>query len=116
MLVIQSCQTLCDPMDCSPPGSSVQGILQARILKWVGVAWDKTAIQIKDYFSRGKPILVKGPFENDPYTDKDGRLRDSWSLKVRYYEFLLSDPTQKQKAGHVTEIDSFKAAEDDIPF
>ena len=30
----QSCLTLCDPMDCSPPGSSVQGILQARILKW----------------------------------------------------------------------------------
>ena len=33
--VAQSCLTLCDPMDCSPPGSSVQGILQARILEWV---------------------------------------------------------------------------------
>ena len=33
--VIQSCLTLCDPMDCSPPGSSVHGILQARILEWV---------------------------------------------------------------------------------
>ena len=32
---LQSCPTLCDPMDCSPPGSSVHGILQARILKWV---------------------------------------------------------------------------------
>ena len=31
----QSCPTLCNPMDCSPPGSSVHGILQARILKWV---------------------------------------------------------------------------------
>ena len=31
----QSCPTLCDPMDCSPPGSSVHGILQARILQWV---------------------------------------------------------------------------------
>ena len=31
----QSCLTLCDPMDCSPPGSSVHGILQARILEWV---------------------------------------------------------------------------------
>ena len=30
-----SCLTLCDPMDCSPPGSSVHGILQARILEWV---------------------------------------------------------------------------------
>ena len=35
VLVIQSCLTLCDPMDCSPPGSSVLGILQARILEWV---------------------------------------------------------------------------------
>ena len=35
MLVTQSCQTLCNPMDCSPPGSSVQGIFQVRILGWV---------------------------------------------------------------------------------
>ena len=32
---LQSCPTLCNPMDCSPPGSSVLGILQARILEWV---------------------------------------------------------------------------------
>ena len=32
---LQSCLTLCDPMDCSPRGSSVHGILQARILEWV---------------------------------------------------------------------------------
>ena len=35
VLVAQSCPTLCDPMDCSPPGSSVHGILQARILEWI---------------------------------------------------------------------------------
>ena len=33
--VALSCPTLSDPMDCSPPGSSVHGILQARILEWV---------------------------------------------------------------------------------
>ena len=33
-LVVQSCPALCDPMDCSPPGSSVREILQARILEW----------------------------------------------------------------------------------
>ena len=32
---LQSCPTLCDPMDCSPPGSSVPAILQARILEWL---------------------------------------------------------------------------------
>ena len=33
--VALSCPTLCDPMDCSPPGSSVHGIFQARMLEWV---------------------------------------------------------------------------------
>ena len=37
MLSFQSCPTLCNPTDCSPPGSSVRGILQARILEWVAV-------------------------------------------------------------------------------
>ena len=36
--VSQSCLTLCSPMDCSPPGSSVHGILQARILEWVDIS------------------------------------------------------------------------------
>ena len=35
--VIQSCPTLCNPVDCSPPGSSVHGILQARTLEWVAM-------------------------------------------------------------------------------
>ena len=36
-LVAQLCPTLCDPMDCSPPGSSVHGILQVRMLQWVAM-------------------------------------------------------------------------------
>ena len=35
--VLLLCLTLCDPMYCSPPGSSVHGILQARILEWVAI-------------------------------------------------------------------------------
>ena len=35
VLVAESCPTPCDPVDCSPPASSVLGILQARILEWV---------------------------------------------------------------------------------
>ena len=38
-LVAQSCLTPCDPMDCSPPGSSVHGIFQARILEWAAVSF-----------------------------------------------------------------------------
>ena len=36
--VVQSCPTLSDPMDCSPPGSSIHGILQARVLEWGAIA------------------------------------------------------------------------------
>ena len=41
VLVTQSCLTLCDPMDCSLPGSSVHGILQARILEWVAILFSR---------------------------------------------------------------------------
>ena len=37
--VVQSCPTLRDPMDCSPPGSSVHGIFQARVLEWGAIAF-----------------------------------------------------------------------------
>ena len=39
--VAQSCPTLCEPMDCSPPCSSVHGVLQARILEWVAISFSK---------------------------------------------------------------------------
>ena len=37
--VAQSCPTLCDPVNCSPPGAFVHGILQARILEWVAISF-----------------------------------------------------------------------------
>ena len=39
--VAQSCPTLCNPMDCSPPGSSIHGILQTRILEWVAISFSR---------------------------------------------------------------------------
>ena len=39
--VAQSCPTLCNPVDCSPPGSSIHGILQARILEWVAISFSR---------------------------------------------------------------------------
>ena len=41
VLVTQSCLTLCDPIDCSPIGSSVHGILQTRILEWVVIPFSR---------------------------------------------------------------------------
>jgi len=38
---VQSCPTLRDPMDCSPPGSSMHGIFQARVLEWGAIAFSE---------------------------------------------------------------------------
>ena len=48
LLVIQSRQTLCDSMDCSLPGSSVHGILQARILNLVAFPFSRKSFQLRD--------------------------------------------------------------------
>ena len=42
------CLTLCNPMDCSPPGSSVYGDFQARTLKWVAIFFSKGSLQPRD--------------------------------------------------------------------
>ena len=46
VLVTQSCPTLCDPMDCSLPGFSVHGILQARILEWVAIPLSRRSSKV----------------------------------------------------------------------
>ena len=56
---LQSCPTLCDPMDCSPPGSSVQGSLQARILEWVAMLSSRGIFQASLALLR-KPDLPLG--------------------------------------------------------
>ena len=48
VLVSQSCPTLYDPMDCSPAGSSVRGIVQARILEWVAIRFSKESFRPRD--------------------------------------------------------------------
>ena len=46
--VAQLCPTLYDPMDCSPPGSSIHGIFQARVLEWVATAFSRGSSQPRD--------------------------------------------------------------------
>ena len=45
---LQSCLTFCDPMECSPPGASVHGISQARILDWVAISFSRGSSQLRD--------------------------------------------------------------------
>ena len=46
--VAQLCLTLCDPMDYSLPGSSLHGILQARILEWVAISFSRGSSRLRD--------------------------------------------------------------------
>ena len=64
----QSCLTLCDPMDYNPPGSSVHGIFQARMLEWVAVSFSRE--------SSG----TKRPYKHD--LEKKSLLSDDDSSKV----------------------------------
>ena len=47
-VLLQSCVTLCDPVDCGLPGSSVHGILQARILEWIAISYSREPYQTRD--------------------------------------------------------------------
>ena len=96
VLVTQSCQTLGNPMDCSLPGSSVHGILQARILEWVaisffsGPSWPRDRIRVS---CRQPDCLLSEPPEK-PYIlwnlgkliaqicDRWSRMREIWAREM----------------------------------
>ena len=63
--------TLCDPMDCSLPGSSVHEILQARILKWVAISFSKGSSRLKDW---SQVSCVAGSLFTDWATREDPSL------------------------------------------
>ena len=52
---LQLCPTLCDPIDGSPPGSSVHGIFQARVLEWVAIAFSESLYRILIHILTWKP-------------------------------------------------------------
>ena len=62
MLVAQSCPTLFDPVDCSPPGSTVHGIFQARILEWVAISFSRGSSWPRD---RTQVSCIAGIFFTD---------------------------------------------------
>ena len=70
--VAQSCSTLCDPLDCSLPGFSVDGIFQARILEWVAILglggmqiYYVTCTRIDNFESEGR-LQLKGSWGSSP--------------------------------------------------
>ena len=59
---LQSCLTLCDPVDYSPPGSSVHGILQARILEWVAMSSSRGSSWLRDQTCVSCGFCIAGRF------------------------------------------------------
>ena len=66
---LQSCPTLCDPIDSSPPGSPIPGIFQARILEWVAIAFS-TLYSNYTQIGASLALVVKNPLA------KAGGIRD----------------------------------------
>ena len=66
---LQSCPTLCDPIDCSPPGSTVPGILQARTLEWVAISfsnawkWSRSVVSDSVRPHRRQPTRLHRPWD-----------------------------------------------------
>ena len=82
VLVAQSCPTVCDTMDCSPSGSSVHGIPQARILEWVAIP-----------FSRGFPR----PRDCTRLSCIAGRYFTVWATKVIHHRRRKSLSSRKPR-------------------
>ena len=90
VLVTQSCLTLRDPMDCSLPGSSVRGILQARVLEWVAISFSNLIRLLNSLCKNGYKRLLKNgisllvPEIKNPPSKPRCPSTDEWIKKLWY--------------------------------
>ena len=90
----KSCPTLCDPKDCSPPGSSVHGILQARTLEWVaicssgGASGPRDWTQVSHITGRFFTTEPGGSPLDSTYFFSDENLKNSYFFLVQMYDLL----------------------------
>ena len=76
--VTQSCPTLHDPMDCSPAGSSVHGILQARVLEWGAIAFSEYPPRHHQRSQNLRPFLEEPGWP----LDTDGTIPSQWPTQL----------------------------------
>ena len=97
--VVQSCLTLRDPMDCSPPGSSVHGIFQAKVLEWGAIAFSDIVPSIREFPRRELHMAIRA-LQNSFVTYLSSKListfKSRWHLKR-----ILSG--EKMRVGNYTE-------------
>jgi len=79
---LQSCLTPCDPIDSSPPGSSVSGILQARILEWVAIAFSMIQYTHRKTYTLKVKTTTKEGLTYEQGTGKEGYGNENTLFKV----------------------------------
>ena len=88
---LQSCPTLCDPRDCSPPGSHVPGILQARTLEWVAISSSsasKWKVKVK-LLSHVRLVATPWTAAHQAPTSMGFSRQEYWSLLVSHKNVIL---------------------------
>ena len=84
---LQSCPTLCDPIDSSPPGSSIPGILQAKTLEWVAISFSNACMHAK--LLQLCPTLCNPMDSSPPGFSVHGILQARIHHKKIYYKIHL---------------------------
>ena len=101
--LLQSCLTLCNPIDGSPPGSSVPGILQARILEWVAISFsDDQPRQHKKqrhYFANKGPSSQRYGFSSSLMWMWELDYKESWEPKNWCFRTVMLEKTLKRVLG-----------------
>ena len=115
--VAQSCPTLCDPMDCAPPGSSVREIFLARILEWVAMPYSRGIFPTQGsnpcllHLLHCRRVFTAGeaPVTTRTYYYSKSNLSFRWGhqqpsiLSGLWFMFILSDLAPKQ-IGHLNSL------------
>ena len=83
-LVTQSCPSLCNPMDSSPPGSSVHGILQARIMEWVAMLSSRGSSQCRNWIQVS--CIASGFFTD--WTTREAQVA-TYTISIYRVQFTL---------------------------
>ena len=95
VLVAQSCLTLCNPIDCSPPGPSIHGTLQARMLEWVAISFSK-----RNYRKKESEVAQSCPTPCDPtdckYNANENETEGITESKRNVYFYLRKTLVKKR--------------------
>ena len=92
--VARPCPSLCDPVDYSPPGSSVHGVSQARILEWIAIFSSKGSNQPKDQTPGSPALQADSLCYSASKRSKVGSFVETW---VNLASVIQGEESQKEK-------------------